>query len=63
MSRRTLYCHRGLYEEAAEISHCCIYGHPEVFEADYNLALADIVQQRWEAALAILQQATPAVES
>jgi len=46
---------RELYEEVAEIFHRCIHEHPEVFEAYYNLALADIVQQRWEAGLAILQ--------
>ena len=48
---------RELYEEAAEAFHRCIQEHPEIFEAYYNLALADIAQQKWEAALAILQHA------
>jgi tetratricopeptide (TPR) repeat protein len=48
---------RELYEDAAETFHRCIQEHPEVFEAYYNLALADIAQQNWEAALAVLQQA------
>jgi len=46
-----------LYDDAAEAFHRCIQEHPEVFEAYYNLALADIAQQKWETALAILQQA------
>jgi tetratricopeptide (TPR) repeat protein len=48
---------RELYEDAAETFHRCIQEHPEVFEAYYNLALADIAQQNWETALAVLQQA------
>jgi tetratricopeptide (TPR) repeat protein len=48
---------RELYEEAAEVFHRCIQEHPEVFEAYYNLTLANIAQQRWEAALATLQKA------
>jgi tetratricopeptide (TPR) repeat protein len=46
-----------LYEDAAEAFHRCIVEHPTVFEAYYNLALANIAQQRWEAALATLQEA------
>ena len=46
-----------LYGEAAEAFQRCIQEHPEVFEAYYNLALADIAEQKWEAALATLQQA------
>jgi tetratricopeptide (TPR) repeat protein len=46
-----------LYDDAAEAFERCIQEHPEVFEAYYNLALADIAQQKWEPALVILQQA------
>jgi tetratricopeptide (TPR) repeat protein len=46
-----------LYREAAEAFQRCIQEHPEVFEAYYNLALADIAEQKWEAALVTLQQA------
>jgi tetratricopeptide (TPR) repeat protein len=48
---------RELYGEAAEAFQRCIQEHPEIFEAYYDLALAEIAQQKWEAALAILQQA------
>jgi tetratricopeptide (TPR) repeat protein len=48
---------RELYGEAAEAFQRCIQEHPEIFEAYYNLALAEIGQQKWEAALATLQQA------
>ena len=48
---------REFYEDAAQAFQRCIQEHPEVFEAYYNLALANIAQQRWEAALATLQQA------
>jgi tetratricopeptide (TPR) repeat protein len=48
---------RELYGEAAATFHRCIQEHPQVFEAYYNLALAYIAQQEWEAALAILQEA------
>jgi tetratricopeptide (TPR) repeat protein len=48
---------RELYGEAAEAFQRCIQEHPEIFEAYYNLALADIAQQKWEEALATLQQA------
>jgi tetratricopeptide (TPR) repeat protein len=48
---------RELYGEAANAFQRCIQEHPEVFEAYYNLALADIAEQRWEAAVATLQQA------
>jgi tetratricopeptide (TPR) repeat protein len=46
---------RELYEEAAAVFQRCIQEHPEVFEAHYNLALAEIAQQKWEDALATLQ--------
>ena len=46
-----------LYDDAAEVFQRCIQEHPEVFEAYYNLALANIAQQEWEAELAILRQA------
>ncbi|MGA8153731.1 MAG: tetratricopeptide repeat protein [Terriglobales bacterium] len=46
-----------LYGEAAEAFQRCIQEHPEVFEAYYNLALADIAEQKWAAALVTLQQA------
>jgi tetratricopeptide (TPR) repeat protein len=52
------FAQRELYGEAAAAFHRCIQEHPQVFEAYYNLALADIAQQEWEAALAILH-ATP----
>jgi tetratricopeptide (TPR) repeat protein len=48
---------RELYGEAAEAFQRCIQEHPEVFEAYYNLALADIAEQKLEAAVATLQQA------
>jgi tetratricopeptide (TPR) repeat protein len=48
---------RELYGEAAEAFQRCIQEHPEVFEAYYNLALADIARQKWEEALATLQRA------
>jgi len=51
------FAERELYGEAAEAFQRCIQEHPGVFEAYYNLALADIAEQKWEAALATLQQA------
>ena len=48
---------RELYGEAAEAFQRCIQEHPEVFEAYYNLALADIAEQKLEAAVATLQHA------
>lgn len=45
------------YEEAAEAFERCIQEHPGVFEAYYNLALTKIAEQKWEDALATLQQA------
>jgi tetratricopeptide (TPR) repeat protein len=51
------FAQRELYEDAAAAFHRCIQEHPQVFEAYYDLALADIAQQEWEAALAILQEA------
>jgi tetratricopeptide (TPR) repeat protein len=51
------FAERELYGEAAEAFQRCIEEHPEIFEAYYNLALADIAEQKWEEALAILQQA------
>ena len=51
------FAQRELYGEAAEAFQRCIQEHPEIFEAYYNLALADIAGQEWEAALATLQQA------
>lgn len=46
---------RELYGEAAVAFERCIREHPEVFEAHYNLALAEIAQHKWEDALATLQ--------
>ena len=46
-----------LYADAAEVFRRCIQEHPQTFEAYYNLALADIVQQKWDAAMATLQEA------
>jgi tetratricopeptide (TPR) repeat protein len=51
------FAQRELYAEAAEAFHRCIQEHPDVFEAYYNLALAEIAQQKWEGAVAILHQA------
>jgi tetratricopeptide (TPR) repeat protein len=51
------FADRERYGEAAEAFQRCIQEHPEIFEAYYNLALAEIAQQKWEAALATLQQA------
>ncbi len=51
------FAERELYGEAAEAFQRCIQEHPEIFEAYYDLALADIAEQKWEAALSILQQA------
>jgi tetratricopeptide (TPR) repeat protein len=47
---------RELYGEAAVAFQRCIREHPEVFEAHYNLALAEIAQHKWEDALATLQE-------
>jgi tetratricopeptide (TPR) repeat protein len=51
------FADRERYGEAAEVFQRCIQEHPEIFEAYYNLALADIAEQRWDAALATLQNA------
>jgi len=45
------------YEDAAQAFRRCVQEHPETFEAYYNLALSDIAEQKWDAALATLQQA------
>jgi len=51
------FAERERYEEAADAFQRCIQEHPEMFEAYYNLALADIAEQKWEEALATLQHA------
>ncbi|PYI85213.1 MAG: hypothetical protein DMF09_05810, partial [Verrucomicrobia bacterium] len=51
------FAEQELYGGAAEAFTRCIQEHPEIFEAYYNLSLADIAQQKWEEALASLQQA------
>jgi tetratricopeptide (TPR) repeat protein len=51
------FAERELYGEAAEAFTRCIQEHPEMFEAYYNLALADIARQEWEAAIATLRRA------
>jgi tetratricopeptide (TPR) repeat protein len=51
------FAERELYGEASEAFQRCIQEHPEVFEAYYNLALADVAEQKWEDALTTLQQA------
>jgi tetratricopeptide (TPR) repeat protein len=51
------FAERERYEEAAEAFERCIQEHPGVFEAYYNLALAEIAERKWEDALATLQQA------
>jgi len=51
------FAEREWYAAAAETFRRCIQEHPEVFEAYYNLALADIAQQEWDDAFTTLQQA------
>jgi len=51
------FAERERYEEASEAFQRCIQEHSEIFEAYYNLALAEIAQQKWEEALATLQHA------
>jgi tetratricopeptide (TPR) repeat protein len=51
------FAERELYGEAAEAFQRCIQEHPAIFEGYYNLALADIAEQKWEEALAILKKA------
>lgn len=51
------FAQRELYDDAAAAFRRCIQEHPQIFEAYYNLALADIAQQKWKAALAILEKA------
>ena len=51
------FAERERYDEAAEAFQRCIQEHSEIFEAYYNLALAEIAQQKWEEALATLQHA------
>jgi tetratricopeptide (TPR) repeat protein len=51
------FAQRELYGEAGEAFQRCIQEHPEIFEAYYNLALADIAGQKWDEALAILERA------
>ena len=48
---------RERYGEAAEAFRRCIQEHPGIFEAYYNLALAQIAEQQWEDALTTLQKA------
>ena len=45
------------YGEAAQTFQRCIQEHPEVFEAYYNLTLAEIAEQKWGDALTTLQRA------
>ena len=51
------FAEREWYAAAAETFQRCIREHPQIFEAYYNLVLADIAQQKWEDALTTLQQA------
>lgn len=51
------FAERELYGEATESFRRCIQEHPDVFEAYYNLALAEIAEQKWEDALTTLEQA------
>jgi tetratricopeptide (TPR) repeat protein len=51
------FAERERYEEAADAFQRCIQEHPEMFEAYYNLALADIAEQKWEEAITTLQHA------
>ncbi len=51
------FAQREMYGDASEAFQRCIQEHAEVFEAYYNLALADIALQQWEHALTTLRQA------
>jgi len=51
------FAQREIYGDASEAFQRCIQEHAEVFEAYYDLALADIALQQWEHALTTLQQA------
>jgi tetratricopeptide (TPR) repeat protein len=51
------FAERELYGEAAEAFQRCVQEHPAVFEAYYNLALADVAQQKWTESLATLKEA------
>jgi tetratricopeptide (TPR) repeat protein len=51
------FAERELYSEAAQAFKRCIQEHPLVFEAYYNLALADFAQQKWTESLATLNKA------
>jgi tetratricopeptide (TPR) repeat protein len=51
------FAERELYPEAAEAFERCVHEHPAVFEAYYNLVLADVGQQKWTQALVTLQGA------
>ena len=42
------------YEDAARAFDRCIKEYPTIFEAYYNLALADIAQEKWDAAIAAI---------
>ena len=50
------FAQRELYGEAAQVFQRCIQENPEVFEAYYNLALADIAEQKWAEALGTLRR-------
>jgi tetratricopeptide (TPR) repeat protein len=50
------FAEREWYASASQIFERCIRDYPEVFEAYYNLVLADIAQQRWQDAVTTLQQ-------
>ena len=51
------FAEREMYSEATDAFERCVHEHPSIFEAYFNLALADIAQQKWDDALATLQQA------
>ena len=51
------FAERELYQEATEAFQRCIQEYPEVFEAYYNLALADMAERKWEDALTTLHEA------
>lgn len=52
-----LLAQRDLYSEAAEVFQRCVQEHPAIFEAYYNLALAEVAQQKWPEALVALDRA------
>ena len=53
------FAQQELYSEASQAFARCTRDHPELFEAHYNLALADLALQRLPEAFASIAEATP----